>query len=94
MSYLSKRYKATIAKTIAHYFDLPQPYEYGTWMDAIETLLNERQDILIKIAFQIYDFNSDHQICEYDLYTFLQTYKSKNDEDCFQKAFQTDIAKI
>lgn len=54
--------------------------------------MNYKRDTLKKMAFQIYDFDSDHQICSLDLYTFLKTYE--HDEECFFKAFSNDINKI
>jgi hypothetical protein len=44
------------------------------------------------MAFQVYDYDSDHSICNLDLYTFLKNYE--HDEECFLKAYAPDIAKI
>lgn len=45
-----------------------------------------------KIAFQIYDFDSDHCVCSLDLYTFLKNYE--HDDDCFFKAYSKDINRM
>lgn len=55
-------------------------------------MINFRKDILTKIAFNIYDFDGSHSICSLDMYTFLKIYEF--DEDCFLKAFSSDLTKL
>ena len=89
---MSRRYKGYVARIIVQYFDWSNSFDYETFIDEVENFMNYKRDTLKKMAFQIYDFDSDHQICSLDLYTFLKNYE--HDEECFFKAFSNDINKI
>lgn len=92
LAFLSRRYKGSVAKIIAQYFDFSTHYDYETFIEEIETFMNFKRETLLKIAFQIYDYDQDHFICNLDMYTFLKNYE--HDEDCFFKAYSGDIAVI
>jgi hypothetical protein len=75
---------------VASYFDFRDHYDFDSFLDEIEIMINFKRDLLKKIAFQIYDFDSDHMICNLDLYTFLKNYE--HDDDCLIKAYSCDLA--
>ena len=77
---------------MATIFDFSTNYDYETFIEEIEQLINFQKDKLLKMAFQLYDYDQDHTICQLDLYTFLKIYE--HDEECFLKAYANDIAKI
>jgi hypothetical protein len=54
--------------------------------------MNNRKEVLLKMAFNIYDYDQNRLICELDLYTFLKTYE--HDDDLFIKAYSNDLAKL
>ncbi len=85
LAYLSRRYKGSVAKLIAHPFDFSIPYDYPRFLDEIERLINFDAKELMSMAFKIYDYDGDEFICNLDMYTFLKNYE--HDEDCFFKAY-------
>ena len=44
LAYLSRRYKAQVAKTIAQCFDFSTNFDYDTFIEEIEQLINFRRD--------------------------------------------------
>jgi len=58
----------------------------------IEKLLNTETDRLLRIAFDVYDFNQDKLICELDSYTNMQTFS--DDDEVFLAAFSYDLCII
>ena len=72
------------------FFDFSTNYDYEKFIDEIENLLNYRRDALLKMAFNIYDFDQNRLICELDLYTLFKTYE--HEDDLFLKAYSTDVA--
>lgn len=62
------------------------------FIDQIEKLLNFKESLLKKLAFNIYDYDQDKSVCEFDLYTIFKTYE--HDDNLFTSAFLSDITKI
>jgi hypothetical protein len=89
LAYLSRRYKGPVAKIIAQFFDFSTNYEYDSFLDEMENFMNYKKDTLKKMAFSIYDFDQDQNICSLDLYTFFKNYE--HDDDCFFKALSRDL---
>ena len=97
LAYLSRRYKAHVAKRMVAFFDFSTNYEYEAFLEEIENMMNFKKDTLRKLAFNIYDFNQDQYVCELDLYTFIKNYdyrENKEDDPMFFKAFFKDLNKI
>lgn len=92
LAYLSRRYKGPVAKIMSQIFDFSNHYDYDSFIEEIEQLINFKKDSLLKMAFQVYDYDQDHSVCQLDLYTFLKNYE--HDEECFLKAYAPDISKI
>lgn len=44
---------------MAQLFDFSTNYEYDGFIDVMETLINFNGELLLKVAFKIYDFDSD-----------------------------------
>ena len=91
-AFLSQRYKGYVAQRIVQFFDFSTNFDYDKFIDEIETLLNLRSEVLLKMAFSIYDFDQNKFICELDLYTLLKTYE--HDDDLFIKAYSSDISTL
>lgn len=51
MAYLSRRYKSLIARCITKIFDFNTNYDYESFLDEIEDLMNFKKDTLKKLAF-------------------------------------------
>ena len=68
---LARRYKGSIAdKVTAKLPELKtQHMEFEPFVELIERLMNFEQDRLMRIAFEVYDFNKDKLIDELDTYT-------------------------
>ncbi len=92
IAFLARRYKSSVAKIIVSMFDFSVNFDYESFIEEIENLINFKREVLFKIAFNIYDFNQDHYICSLDMYTFLKNYE--HDDDCFFRAFAVDLTKI
>ena len=92
LAFLATRYKATVAKVIVSYFDFSKSFDYESFIDEVEQLMNYRQDHLLKMAFSVYDYDQDHSICNLDLYTFLKVYE--HDEQSFLHAFSQDLTTL
>ena len=88
---ISRRYKGAIAERVIAKlpeFSIPQDFEW--YCEFIEKLVNtEQRDRLMKIAFDVYDFNQDKLICELDTYTAMQTFN--DDDEVFLAAFSYDL---
>lgn len=89
---MSSKYKGHVARIIATYFDWRTNYDFESFLDEIESLINYKRDKLMQMAFRIYDFDSDQSICSLDLCAFLKIYK--DDEVTFQQAYTKDLTKI
>lgn len=63
LAYLSRRYKGPVAKIMATVFDFSNHYDYDTFIEEIEQLINFKKETLLKMAFQVYDYDQDHTIC-------------------------------
>ncbi len=63
LAYLSRRYKGPVAKIMATVFDFSNHYDYDTFIEEIEQLINFKKEALLKMAFQVYDYDQDHTIC-------------------------------
>jgi len=75
-SFLTKRYRGQEAVRILDVFDFSaMSYDFDSFYDHIEKLLNFQPDKLKKIAFSIYDFNEDKVVCELDLYAIMVAYR-------------------
>ena len=86
---ISRRFKAQIAERIVQKFpEFSIPQDFDQYCDLIEKLVNQDNDRLMRIAFDIYDFNQDKTVCELDTYAILQIFQdpssaAKNSSDEF-----------
>jgi len=90
---LSRRFNGPIAERIVQ--KLPEflvSLEFDQYCELIEKLLNLETDRLLKIAFDVYDFNLDKLVCELDAYTMLLTFR--DEEAVFLEAFSFDLCLI
>ena len=70
---ISRRYKGAIAeKVVARFTEFANAQDFESYVDLIEKLLNFETERLMRIAFEVYDFNQDKQICELDMYANIQ----------------------
>ena len=90
---ISRRFKAQIAERIVSKFpEFQIPQEFEQYCDLIEKMVNQENDRLWRIAFDVYDFDQDKIICELDTYTMLQTFQ--DDDEVFVAAFSNDLCVI
>lgn len=68
------------------------PVDFDSYVEMLEKMLNFDRDRLMKIAFDIYDFNQDKLICELDTFTNLKIFN--DDDDIFVQAFSYDFCLI
>ena len=91
---LSRRYKGAIAEKVVSAipgFHVAQ--DIDDYIAIIEKLLNdETEERLMKIAFNVYDFNKDKLICELDTYSSMQNFQ--DDDEVFVGAFSFDLCLI
>ena len=62
-AYLSKKYKGKVAEKILQFFDLSVPMDFTQYVELLEKMLNFQGDRLKRMAFTVFDFNEDKQIC-------------------------------
>lgn len=93
MAYLSRRYKSLIARIITKIFDFNTNYDYESFLEEIEDFMNFKKDTLKKLAFQIYDFDNDHNVCELDLYTYVKNFRG-DDDGLFLQVYAQDLTVI
>lgn len=58
------------------YHNFKTHIDYTVYVEFTEKLMNRPKDYLIKLYFQICDFNDDSQICEWDLFECMQLLQS------------------
>ena len=51
LAWLSKRYKGPVAKIIGSFFDFSNHFDYDSFLDEIENLMNYKKETLLKMAF-------------------------------------------
>lgn len=69
---IARRYRASIAdKVIQKFPDLSTPQDFDQYCDIIEKMLNQENDRLWRIAFNVYDYNSNKIIDDLDTYVTL-----------------------
>ncbi|CAI2361158.1 unnamed protein product [Moneuplotes crassus] len=71
-SFLSKRYTSSIAEKLINFFDFKKPWSYHDYVNAMEVLIYQNDELLFKIAFEALDFNCDDYISEIDLYLAMR----------------------
>ena len=54
---------------------MPVDFEY--FIDVIEKVLNQHQEKLLKLAFNLFDYNNDRFICSLDMYAFMKQYDNE-----------------
>ena len=92
---ISRRYNGAIAeKVIQKLPEFSNPVDFESYTDLIEKLMNTETERLLRIAFDIYDFNSDKLICELDTYTYVQNFSGPEMEDVFLRAFSFDLCLV
>lgn len=102
MNYLKKRYTTRIVQKIVSIFD----WSNGT-LDANDfyTRLNDfllhpkeitdpvaHLRVFKRFAFQLFDMNCDQNVCETDIFTFIESHKEDN--DFFSKSLIYDLQDI
>ena len=73
-----------MAQRIVKYFDFRVPIEYDKFIEQIEVMLNQNEN-LFKMCFDILDFDEDGLVTELDLYAAFKIYEYQ--DDIFIKAF-------
>ena len=58
-AYLSKRYKGPVAEKIINGIGMTVPLEFEEYIEMIEKLLNYTPEKLMRMAFNVFDFNED-----------------------------------
>lgn len=93
-AWLSKKYKGKVAEKILSLFqsEMNVPLDFATWIDLLETLLNQYKERLKWVAFNVFDYNEDKQICQLDMYALMKIYE--NDDDVFINGYVNDIIKV
>ena len=72
-----------------HFPEFQNAQDIDGYIELIEQLLNFKPERLMRIAFDVYDFNQDKSICELDTYTTLQNFN--DDDEVFVAAFSYDL---
>lgn len=91
-AFLSQRYKGKTAHKILKVFDLINPIDYGNFCQQLDNLLNKSHKSLLKMAFNVYDFNNDKYICSLDLYALMKSIEGE--DQLFDNSFSYDFCKI
>jgi Ca2+-binding EF-hand superfamily protein len=62
---LSRKYKGRVADKILHLFssDMNTVLDFNQWIELLESLLNFRKDRLMRMVFNVFDFNDDNGVC-------------------------------
>lgn len=76
------------------YFDLGVQSTIDSYCKDIEKMLNVDTDQLLKMAFEVFDYNQDGKICEMDLFAFVKIFGDDMENDLFSKVFAHDILVI
>lgn len=63
---------------------------YDDYINEISELINFRTDDLFKMAFKIYDFNGNDQICELDVVSCIKTFNGTD----LEKVYMNDLGLI
>lgn len=72
--------------------ELAIPLEFNQYCELFEKLLNTDNDRLMRIAFDVYDYNQDKTVCELDTYTMMQQFA--DDDKVFVYALSNDLCVI
>lgn len=88
---ISRRYKGPIAERVISKFpEMRNAQDFESYIELIEKLINnDESERLLKIAFDVFDFNQDKLICELDVYTLIKSFS--DDDDVFIDAFSYDL---
>ena len=90
---ISRRYKGAIAERVVNLLQgFQNPVDFDSYIEMIEKLLNFDKDRLMKIAFDVYDYNQDKLICELDSYTNMKNFA--DDDEVYVQAFSYDLCLI
>lgn len=66
--------------------------EFNQWIDLLEALLNLRKDRLVRMVFNVFDYNEDNGVCQPDMFAIMKLYE--NEDEVFVKAYSHDFCKI
>lgn len=68
---ISRKYRGAIAERVVAKFqnDFQNALDFESYVNLVEKLLNSETERLMKIAFDVYDFNQDRLVCELDMYS-------------------------
>ena len=92
-AHLSKRYKGPIAEKILAGIGMGTAgLEFDDYVEMMEKLLNYAPEKLVRLGFNVFDFDEDKHIDELDMYAIMRTYE--DDEDVFVGAFSYDLCTI
>ena len=91
-AHLSRRYKGPVAEKILAALPMAAPLELDEYADMVERLLNYESPKLLRMGFNVLDFNEDKQLDELDMYAVMRTYD--DDEEVFVNAFSYDLCTI
>lgn len=78
-------------KLVIVLFEHNQPLNYNNYHDQITKLINER-NLLLQVAFDVYDANNDEKISELDLFKCVfHLSKVCPDDSNFQSVLMNDV---
>ena len=88
---ISRRYKGAIAERIIKKFpEFHNAQDFDSYVDLIEKLINnDETERLMRIAFDVFDYNQDRLVCELDVFTLLKSFH--DDDEVFVEAFSYDL---
>ena len=91
---MSRKYKGRIAEKIVSLFssEMNVALDFTAWVDLLESLLNYKKDRLLRMSFNVFDFNEDNSVCQLDMFAIMKLYE--NDDEVFIKAYSHDICRI
>ncbi|CAI2385608.1 unnamed protein product [Moneuplotes crassus] len=67
-NFIAKRYTTYIAERLINFFDFTKAWSYNDFVNTMEVLIFQSNEMLYKICFEALDYNNDGYISEIDLY--------------------------
>ena len=68
------------------------PLEFGGWVEVLEQQLNAKKDRLLRMAFNVFDFNEDGSVCQLDMFALMKLYE--NEDEVFVRSYGHDFCRI
>ncbi|CAI2360724.1 unnamed protein product [Moneuplotes crassus] len=71
-NFIAKRYTTYIAERLINFFDFTKAWSYYDFVNIMEVLIFQSNEMLYKICFEAFDYNNDGYISEIDLYQTMR----------------------